>query len=116
MIWPKQSPPNTSSPTPASRIVVVHDESAKPPPGKRLLASDLHITRTYCIGARPATEPYWRYKVRVQNFVFSTQTTGTDLSSSLYHEDTEAAADWRRGFYGKGESFLEYKPEGIEEG
>lgn len=89
---------------PASRIVVVHDESAKPPPGKRLLASDLHIARTYCIGARPATEPYWRYKVRVQNFVFSTQTTGTNLSSSLYHEDADAAADWRRGFYGKVEA------------
>lgn len=89
---------------PASKVVVVHDESAKPPPGDRLLASGLHITRTYCLGSVPADSRFFRFKVRVTNYVFSNRAAGTELTSDLYQESTEATPDWRRGFYGPGKS------------
>ena len=98
---------------PASHIHVLRDESAKPPAGKRLLATDLHITRTYCIGATPADQKIYRYGVKVRNFVFSTQTVGTDLTSCLYDEDTESSGDYRRGYYGAGEAAWNTNPKTL---
>lgn len=93
-----------NSSDPASKVLVVHDESAKPPPGDRLLASGLHITRTYCLGSVPADSRIFRFKVRITNYIFSNRAAGTELTSDLYEESTEATPAWRRGFYGPGKS------------
>ena len=46
-----------------------------------------------------------RFGVRITNYIFSREDAGVDLTSTLWQEDTvEATADWRRGFYGAGES------------
>lgn len=85
-----------NSSDPASKVLVVHDESAKPPPGDRLLASGLHITRTYCLGSVPADSRIFRFKVRITNYIFSNRAAGTELTSDLYEESTEATPAWRR--------------------
>ena len=99
---------------PNSKIVVLRDESAKPAPGKRLLASDFHISRTYCVGAHVANPKIHRFGVRITNYIFSGENAGVDLTASLWQEDTtEAAADWRRGFYGAGESSWRTNPQPL---
>ena len=81
-----------------------YTDSEKPPAGKRLLSPDLHISRTYCLGATVEHRTPSRFGVRVTNYIFSDEQRGADLTSNLYQECTETTESWRRGFFGPGEA------------
>lgn len=103
----KEESAKQRSADPTAKVVY---ESDKPPPGKRLLATNLHITRTYCVGSQLANPKFWRLGVKITNFIFSAQHAGIDLTTELWVENTEAPGDWRRGFYGSGESSWNTNP------
>lgn len=97
-------------------LIVLHDESPKPAPGRRLLAKDFHISRTYCVGSVPKEKKPWsKFGVAVTNYIFSTQQQGVSLTTDLYDEPVDGSSpDWRRGYYGPGQGNWATDPKPLD--
>ena len=80
--------------------VLVDEDAAKPTTCHRLTASNLSITRTYCLSARPDSR--YRLGSQVVNHIFTTKPCSIPLEDIVVETYTPTETQWRRGYWGKG--------------
>ncbi|CAK9062324.1 Uncharacterized protein SCF082_LOCUS32497 [Durusdinium trenchii] len=93
--------------------VILNKDSPVPQEAKRLLPTDLAITRTYCLsGKLDARIKPTALGVRLYNHVFSTRPVSVELKDYSI-EALACPAEWRRGFWGSGRSNWDTDPEPL---
>ena len=94
----------------APTVKVMVEDSAVPAVCRKLVCSELRISRTYCLSSVPRKHGY--LGVSIKNHVYSSRPASVPVEIDSVAE-FPGPDTWRRGFYGKGSDAWNVKPEPI---